>query len=126
MKVLAKTPVSPLHTAALRRKVRCGSSECVSSHWWWQCCGAVVQPMGEGKGWKIQCCCFSNLNQPVPEQPTGWGQSSAGATSVVTMVVGGPPVSWLAFPGGCSQMGCVGMGFESTLRNSNLLLPHSV
>lgn len=82
--------------------------------------------MAEGKGWKIHCCCFSNLNQPVPEQPTGWGQTSSGATSVVTMVVGGPPVSWLAFPGGCSQMGCVGMGFESTLRNSNLLLPHSV
>lgn len=37
-----------------------------------------------------------------------------------------PPVLWLAFPGGCSQMECAGTGFESTLRNSNLLLPHSV
>lgn len=39
-KVLAKTPGSPLNAATLRRKVGCGSSECGSSHWWWQCCGA--------------------------------------------------------------------------------------
>lgn len=100
--------------------------------WMWQLplVVAVLWGRGEthswGQGGKTQGCSSSNLNQAVPGQPIVWGQSSAAATSIVTMVVGDPPVLWLAFPGGCSQMECAGTGFESTLRNSNLLLPHSV
>lgn len=52
-KVLAKTPVSPLNAAALRRKVGSGSSECGSTHWRWQCCGAVAKPIAEGEGGKF-------------------------------------------------------------------------
>lgn len=48
-KVLVKAPASLLNAAALGRRVGCSSSECGSSHWWRQCCGAHPQLRAKGK-----------------------------------------------------------------------------
>lgn len=58
MKLLAKAPASLLNAAALGRRAGCSSSECGSSHWWWQCRGAVAHPRlsvrGKNSGLLIQ------------------------------------------------------------------------
>lgn len=49
-KLLAKAPASLLNAATLGRRAGCSSSEYSSSHWWWQCRGAMAHPQLSARG----------------------------------------------------------------------------
>lgn len=112
--LLAKAPANLLTAAAPGRRAGCSSSECGSSHWWWQMLWGHGAPMAECKagktnGWLIWQSGPSSARTAHLHRCHGGG----GLTCLV-------PGLWGAC---CHQTGCAGTCFESTCRRETCWLP---